>query len=360
MKPMKTKSTRRLRARAVAVNQHTSEYDDYGPEPNMKLSHAFLVVLLLHVIAVGAIYAFTTMKASKAPKFTVATAGPTEPTLGGSGSSNQPGQQEDPKNRPPSNSKPPLVAKTSSASKPTENTADGMGSKVAENAKPHQGIISALKAAILRLSGIGASTAGVATASAQEITSQTTPQVTTTSSLPADSTTAPSTSATPKTYVVKAGDTITRIASSLGVTILELEKANGLAGNSILRVGEILKVPEKGVAQAAGDNAVQSTQAPSVAPQSPGTIASTIASATTSAPASANGGAGTPVDTTGMTEYTVAKGDNPYKIAKKFKIKPDDLMKVNNITDPKKIQIGQKLKIPASAKKASQKAPVAQ
>ena len=41
------------------------------------------------------------------------------------------------------------------------------------------------------------------------------------------------------------------------------------------------------------------------------------------------------------------------KIAKKFKITPDELMKVNGITDPKKIQIGQKLKIPASQKKTS-------
>ena len=46
----------------------------------------------------------------------------------------------------------------------------------------------------------------------------------------------------------------------------------------------------------------------------------------------------------------MVKGDSPYKIAKKFKVTPDELMKVNNITDPKKIQIGQKLKIPASQK----------
>jgi LysM repeat protein len=46
------------------------------------------------------------------------------------------------------------------------------------------------------------------------------------------------------------------------------------------------------------------------------------------------------------------KGDNPYKIARKFKISTVELMKANNITDPKKIQIGQKLKIPASTKVA--------
>jgi LysM repeat protein len=50
-------------------------------------------------------------------------------------------------------------------------------------------------------------------------------------------------------------------------------------------------------------------------------------------------------------EYTVVKGDSPYRIAKKFKITPEELMKENAITDPKKIQIGQRLKIPSSHKK---------
>ena len=38
--------------------------------------------------------------------------------------------------------------------------------------------------------------------------------------------------------------------------------------------------------------------------------------------------------------------------AKKFKTTPEELMKVNGITDPKKIQIGQKLKIPPPHKKS--------
>ena len=44
--------------------------------------------------------------------------------------------------------------------------------------------------------------------------------------------------------------------------------------------------------------------------------------------------------------YTVAKGDNPYAIAKKLKVKYTDLIKANNIQDPTKLQIGQKLIIP--------------
>ena len=44
--------------------------------------------------------------------------------------------------------------------------------------------------------------------------------------------------------------------------------------------------------------------------------------------------------------YTVAKGDNPYAIAKKLKVKYNDLIKANDIKDPTKLQIGQKLIIP--------------
>jgi len=50
--------------------------------------------------------------------------------------------------------------------------------------------------------------------------------------------------------------------------------------------------------------------------------------------------------------YVVAKGDNPVTIAKKFKVSYDDLVQLNHIDDPRKLQIGQKLLIPARIGKA--------
>ena len=44
--------------------------------------------------------------------------------------------------------------------------------------------------------------------------------------------------------------------------------------------------------------------------------------------------------------YMVQKGDSPAGIAKKFKVSYADLLRTNNIGDPKKLQIGQKLVIP--------------
>jgi LysM repeat protein len=44
--------------------------------------------------------------------------------------------------------------------------------------------------------------------------------------------------------------------------------------------------------------------------------------------------------------YVVQRGDSPAAIAKKFKVSYADLLRTNNIEDPKRLQIGQKLVIP--------------
>ena len=44
--------------------------------------------------------------------------------------------------------------------------------------------------------------------------------------------------------------------------------------------------------------------------------------------------------------YTVEAGDNPWTIAKKHGIKLEDLLKVNEIKDPKNLKIGDVLKLP--------------
>jgi len=58
----------------------------------------------------------------------------------------------------------------------------------------------------------------------------------------------------------------------------------------------------------------------------------------------------------------VKKGDNPVAIAKKLKVSYNDLIALNHIDDPRKLQIGQKLLVPkttssktTSAKPSNQK-----
>jgi LysM repeat protein len=47
--------------------------------------------------------------------------------------------------------------------------------------------------------------------------------------------------------------------------------------------------------------------------------------------------------------YVVKAGDSPASIAAQFRVKVADLMTINNITDPSKLQIGQVLKIPPAS-----------
>jgi LysM repeat protein len=56
--------------------------------------------------------------------------------------------------------------------------------------------------------------------------------------------------------------------------------------------------------------------------------------------------------------YIVKKGDNPVTIARKLKVSYSELIALNHIDDPRKLQIGQKLLIPetTSSKTASAKA----
>ena len=60
-----------------------------------------------------------------------------------------------------------------------------------------------------------------------------------------------------------------------------------------------------------------------------------------------------PVEADSGKIYIVAKGDNPVSIAKKLKVSQADLLSVNNITDPTKLQIGQKLIVPAKTTASS-------
>ncbi|MDX2176910.1 MAG: L,D-transpeptidase family protein [Candidatus Sumerlaeia bacterium] len=48
----------------------------------------------------------------------------------------------------------------------------------------------------------------------------------------------------------------------------------------------------------------------------------------------------------GFTEHKIAKGEAIYNIAKKYGITPEALMEVNGVTDPRRLRIGQALRVP--------------
>ncbi len=111
------------------------------------------------------------------------------------------------------------------------------------------------------------------------------------------------------TYTVVSGDTLGKIAARTGTTVAELLRLNGLTNPDVIAVGQKLKVP-----------------AGSGSPASVGT------------PKPATGGQG--------KTYVVQKGDTLLSIARRYGLTVKQLLDANNIANPDRIAIGQKLVIP--------------
>lgn len=128
-------------------------------------------------------------------------------------------------------------------------------------------------------------------------------------------------------YTVVSGDSLSKIAKQFDTTVAALKAANGLKSDSI-RVGQKLVLP--------GTSATGAATMPT--------------GASTAAPSMSNAGG---------TTYEVASGDTLGKIAGNYGVTVDALMKANNITDPRKLRIGQKLVIPGGAAPAPAPQPAA-
>lgn len=126
---------------------------------------------------------------------------------------------------------------------------------------------------------------------------------------------------------VKRGDALEKIARSNGTTVDAIKKSNNLS-SSKLTVGQVLKVPvsDKGVP-------VQVTAPPKA---SVNMISNTPKIAESKTPPSAE-----------PQYYTVKSGDNPWKIAKQFQVKFDDLLKLNGLDEEKarNLKVGDKIRV---------------
>jgi LysM repeat protein len=117
-------------------------------------------------------------------------------------------------------------------------------------------------------------------------------------------------------YTVVAGDTLAKIASTLNTTPEAIVQLNALTDPNALMVGQKLKIP--GVAPATG------------------TGASTSGSTGTTGTASTTG------------TYVVVAGDTLGKIAVRYSTTVAELLRLNGLTNPDVIAVGQKLKVPGS------------
>lgn len=105
---------------------------------------------------------------------------------------------------------------------------------------------------------------------------------------------------TEKTYVVKKGDTLSKIASKYGTTYQKLASYNGIKNPNIISVGQIIKIPTT------SSKVVQVPQ---------------------------------------YRTHIVKKGETLSGIAKKYGVYYQTIAKDNKIADPNKIYVGQKLTI---------------
>ena len=238
-----------IHAQAASSRNEVEEYENES-EPSMKLSQAFIVVLVLHVVAVAGVYGFNQLKEKPAR---------------------------------------PATAKTEAteAAAVTEKKADTLAK---------------------------AQAASAAKAQATEIS-----------------------------YTVVAGDTLRRIASKFNTSVASLEKLNDLTSTSILKVGQILVIGSSGKVAAA---ASQSTESLSKLPPTPAIVAKAPPVKAPTVQGKPEAGPLGKTQASDEKTYVVAKGDNPYSLAKKFNVTQAALMKANNIDDPKKLKIGQRLVLP--------------
>lgn len=131
---------------------------------------------------------------------------------------------------------------------------------------------------------------------------------------------------------VKKGDALEKIARANNATVEAIKKANDLTSTK-LKIGQVLKIPVGSKSNSLADNVGSSK--PVVVTKKPAD----------SKPA--NKDKQVIASNTNQEFYTVKSGDNPWKIAKQFHVKFDELLKLNNLDEEKarNLKIGDKLRV---------------
>ena len=166
-------------------------------------------------------------------------------------------------------------------------------------------------------------------------------------------------SASGATYVVKAGDALSKIAVQHGVKSKDLMAANNITDANKIRVGQKLVIPGAKAAPAKKEEKavekkeVEKAAAPAVEPLPspvPEAAPAVVPPVAPAAPAPAAAPAATPSPSQdAMLDYTVQDGDTAEGIARLFVVRKADILRVNNIPDGSDVKAGQKIKIPPSS-----------
>lgn len=152
------------------------------------------------------------------------------------------------------------------------------------------------------------------------------------------------------TWVVRSGDTLWGIARSADTTVDELVAINDIATPDLIRPGQSLRLPTDtaGPSDVHGDVDGNTDAAA-------GDVPATGADATDP---DAGAAADTADGRAGET-HRIEPGDTLYGIARRYATTVSDLIRVNRITDPDRIQVGRDLTIRPDERTPSPEAPPA-
>lgn len=135
-------------------------------------------------------------------------------------------------------------------------------------------------------------------------------------------------------YTIQSGDYLGKIAQKFGVKVSDIQAWNGLS-NTNITAGKTLVIWTGKKPSASSQTSQPKASSTTTKPATQSSSSNSTSTAAFNAK-----------DYTLVETYTVKSGDNPYNIAKRYSwATADEILKWNNISDPSKLQIGQKLKI---------------
>ena len=161
-------------------------------------------------------------------------------------------------------------------------------------------------------------------------------------------------------YIVKSGDSLSKIASRNGTTVKALREANNLKSDMI-RINQKLVLPGHAAAPAASapsaveaaPSAPASVPAPAVepaaAPSGAAEAPAAVAPVAPAAPAAVTPAADPLASAEVSFEYVLKPGENLDDVAKQFAVLKQDIMTMNGITDASTVSGGTRLKIPMAS-----------